>query len=215
MTRNEFERACADAHAGKISVSTFFRVTEERWRGHAHDLATLYLTSIKSKAHAEEDIFQDLQIGAWKYLPKFDATRSESVGRFLTYNAFAYAKKAIHRALGRKSRATAERAEYVLREMYFRDRLDRARVDEQRHTNVEMEWRDVVVSVAKVNTTPKHLAILSFGRTESLAAAASLLYVNVDARRLCGLTSKAHAQKFVTRIVIDEARKRKREREAA
>lgn len=91
------DRALNDLQAGTITYTEFFRVTRNDWANMARYLHQRWPLP---SWHTLEDIEQDLHVGVWTKLAKFDATRNVTLARFIVFNAVDYAKKQAHKSRG-------------------------------------------------------------------------------------------------------------------
>jgi len=86
--------SCRRLQAGEIDFDGFARETAARWQS----LARMLIRRWRPPATVtEEDVVQELLLGAWRYRPKFDPARGVALERFLIWNACTEAKRFLHR----------------------------------------------------------------------------------------------------------------------
>src|ERR1700676_3294716 len=101
-----FEMQLYDLLNGHITSDKFFRETAEIWLRMAKHL----LRRWKSPAWVdEEEIKQELMIGAWRCVWNFEPTHGVTLTRYVAWNAMDYAKKKLHRMRGAKLSGSADR----------------------------------------------------------------------------------------------------------
>lgn len=84
-------------HAGEIGFDAFSRATASNWSG----LGRFLLRKWHVPAGVGlEDVVQELLVGAWRAVPKYDAKKSSSLERYVVWCACDKAKKFIHKQRG-------------------------------------------------------------------------------------------------------------------
>lgn len=160
-----------------------------------------------------EDVQQELLVGAWKYIWKFDVKRSKgmSLSRYVVYNAMAHAKTQLHKARGVTISGSPDRKVskietpltffgddgegYNLIESILAEtpKAEDALADEQ-------ERKAAVTKALKACETPRErYVVLAIREAGSLDAAGSLLYDDFEHRIALRLPSGEHAHRFVHR----------------
>lgn len=106
MKAKEFEEALGKVHAGEIGYAEFFAVTRPRWLWLAK-----YISGRWRQPYwvTDEDLVQELMIGAWFAMWRYDARRGVGLARMVVWNAVDKAKKQAHRWRG--ARKTGELGE--------------------------------------------------------------------------------------------------------
>lgn len=82
---------------GEVTFTMFVRRTDKLWRRLAAQIRRRWA---HPPWHAFEDTMNDLLLGAWEFVPKFDEARGGSMQRYVVWNAYDRAKKACHKARG-------------------------------------------------------------------------------------------------------------------
>lgn len=95
-----FEAAAGDVLRGGSTFEAFARRTSARWRA----LTKFVMRRWRQPAWVSvEDVEQDLLMGAWRALARWDPVRAGGAGKlgaFVVWNAVDYAKKRAHKARG-------------------------------------------------------------------------------------------------------------------
>lgn len=201
----------------RCTFNDFVRATRIHWQRLSDDLRRRWDIPVWV---GREDIEQDMLIAAWQFLDKFDPSRGVAIERFMVFNATDKAKKALHVARGANQHRGTDRnkSRYEKNESSFKREGDaegeRQSVLDQ-NASVEPDQEDVVhrnergkrVLKACINTREflTMQAITKVGN--SVRDAASLLYEDRDARRICALTSIEQANEVVEIAVRDVAKR--------
>lgn len=97
-----FRSKSMDVHArqmweGKITFAKFWELTASHWRG----LAAMLMRRWKAPEWVErEEIEQELMLGAWIAMTKYDPKRSADPAAYVVWNAVDKAKKKLHKIRG-------------------------------------------------------------------------------------------------------------------
>ncbi len=79
---------------GEITFGEFERRTREAWMRLASGLLRHWKAGCDVSV---EDLYQELLVAAWRFVPKFDPARGVSLRDFVVYNACDKAKKWLHK----------------------------------------------------------------------------------------------------------------------
>lgn len=92
-----FDQAVLSLRDGRTTFDEFTRATKGRWQSLA-----LYIMRRWQLPPAVEpqDVIQELLLGAWRAVWKYDASRGASPSRYVVWNAVDYAKKKAHKMRG-------------------------------------------------------------------------------------------------------------------
>lgn len=101
-----FESACVELHDGQISFTDFERATRDRWSSLAQYIARRWKLPCWASI---EDVEQELLLGAWNAVWKFDPARATgTIGQYVVWNAVDHAKKKVHRMRGAEVHRNAD-----------------------------------------------------------------------------------------------------------
>lgn len=170
--------------------------------------------------HDLDDVQQDLKLGVWKYIHKYDAIRAKgkSLSWFVVFNAMAFAKTNMHKARGVTISGSPDRKVSCIEipVSQFGDDGDGdallesilAEGAEAENALIAEETRvEAVTRALKVcQNSRERFAVLAIREAGSLDAAGRLLYEDFDHRIALRLPSEEHANRFVyrqARVVAD------------
>jgi DNA-directed RNA polymerase specialized sigma24 family protein len=152
-----------------------------------------------------DDVVQDLLLGAWEAMWRWDAARTRSIERFLVWCAVDKAKKRAHKARGaeRHRGADGNPGRYERPLSAFDDENDPlttlATAPEQ---DALISW-DAMVDRARVycRSAAEVRAVQALAAEYSVRAAALRLYTDPRMRVECRLASPGHAERWVSQVV--------------
>lgn len=104
--RNVLERALWDLREGRISFTEFARESRPAWEALATYIARRWRLPSWGTT---EDLVQELLLGAWEFVWKFEPCMGTTIRRFVIYNAVDKAKKHAHRMRGASLSGSADR----------------------------------------------------------------------------------------------------------
>lgn len=95
----QFVAACRALHGGRLSFSAFCQATAETWQRLAEGL---YARWTPPAGCTVEDVRQELLLGVWQAVPKWNPCRATAANlpRFIVWNACARAKYWLHQQRG-------------------------------------------------------------------------------------------------------------------
>lgn len=203
-----FGAALRALYEERITFERFVRETQQRWKRLAIYLRTRWKQPIW---HSLEDVVQELLLGAWKCIKRFDPTRGTTLERYVVFNAVDVAKKACHRARGAKLSGSADRNPSNLEttfSTYDEDTekfvLDLLHEEPNQHLHVE---RIEAIERARKHceTMVEHLAVGSLAKTQSVIMSADQLYADYRTRLACRFNNEDHALRVVSQAIADVA----------
>lgn len=198
---------------GRMDFDAFVRCTRPHWTRLSVHLRRQWDVPVWL---APEDIEQDMLFAAWSFLNRYDAKRGSTLCKFVVFNAVDKAKKTMHRARGANQHRNTERnpSRYERTESSFiREGEDEqslsmetvAVAEPEQETLIERKEAAARAERACV-TVPELLSVKALTKVgHSVTAAASLLYADRFARRVCQLTSFEKAQEVVEQAVREVA----------
>lgn len=158
-----------------------------------------------------DDIEQELYLGAWKYVPKFDPSRGVALDRYIVFNAMSCAKTQLHKARGVTiSGSPDKKASNVETPLTFfgddgeGEALMTSILSENAKAEAELiddeeRKRAVAVALQACESSKERYTVLAIREAGSLDAAGRLLYDDIDHRITLRLASEEHADRFVLR----------------
>jgi hypothetical protein len=183
---------------GRITFDAFAQQTSTRWRYLAEQL----LRRWRAPAAVEvADLQQELLIGAWAVLPRWQPARGTSVERYVIFNAMSQAKRWLHVQRGVRRNRSGPHPDRV------RSRHPIAVADLEVQTeptqtdaiDAKRRSAEALMKVAALRTDRDKLCASLFTRTGSIDRATDLLWSNLDLREQCGFKSRAAARRQVYR----------------
>lgn len=157
-----------------------------------------------------DDLEQELYLGAWKYIEKWDSKRGRSIEDYVTWNATQEAKRELHRARGVSLSGCPDHLpsnfEAVLssigEEGDGENLLHRVADDPIAESHIiEMQTRKDAATAAlrACKTSKERFAVLAIREARSLDKAGNVLYDDFDHRIALRLGSEERADNFVMR----------------
>jgi len=205
---NNFERQLHAAFERRLAFDAFVRTTDREFARMANYLLRRW---VPPAWYAFDDVMQELTIGAWSYVYRWDATRGVSLARYVVFNAITAAKRELHRARGAKLSGSQDRnpsrferplssfglddegdalAESILAEDALAERVLIAR--ENRVTAIGEAF-------ASCQNETERAVIRALASTEDVDASAGEIYEDIDRRISLRLVSEDHARRVVMR----------------
>lgn len=157
-----------------------------------------------------EDVEQELYLGAWRFVPRFDPAKGKSLARYVVFNAMSEAKREMHRARGVTIHGNPDRR--VSRFEVPVSHLGAEEGDGEALTEVLLaespEAEDAMIATQRVRrsatealwacATPRErTAVLAIREAGSLDKAGLVLYDDVDLRIANRLGSEEQAERFI------------------
>jgi len=211
MDKNAFARECWALYDGRQTFDEFAVRTRDRWRQLVRYLLKRWRIS---RWVDTEDLEQDMLLGAWNSVWKFDPARGVALDAYVVYNAVDKAKKAMHRYRGAKRSGNAD-ANPSRMEFGFHERADDEHGGErwaEEHLAQEPSHEDRVEVREAIDRALRHCrteaereVVLAVVKTDDLAAAAEALYADPEARRRCRMGSEKQAARVVVRAAREVA----------
>jgi DNA-directed RNA polymerase specialized sigma24 family protein len=203
-----FGAALRALYEGRIGFDRFVRETQLRWKRLAIYLRTRWKHPLW---HSLEDVVQELLLGAWKCIKRFDPSRGVTLERFVIFNAVDVAKKACHRARGAKLSGSADRNPSNLETTFstYDEETERFVIDllQEEPTQHQYVERIEAIERAKVHchTMVETLAVSALARTQSVIVTSDVLYANYRTRLACRFNNEDHALRLVSQAISDVA----------
>jgi hypothetical protein len=183
---------------GRMTFDVFVQQTSTRWRYLAEQL----LRRWSAPAAVEvEDLQQELLVGAWAVLPRWQPARGTSVERYVIFNAMSQAKRWLHVQRGvRRSRRGPHPDRVRSRHAIAVSDLE-VQTDATQSDVIEAKRRqaEALMKVAALRTDRDRLCASLFARTGSIDRATDLLWSNLGLREQCGFKSRTAARRQVYR----------------
>ena len=198
-----FDEAVLSVRDGRMTFDEFARVTHPRWLSLA-----LYIMRRWHLPPAVEpaDVVQELLLGAWRAVWKYEPHFGGTASRYVVWNAVDKAKKRVHRMRGANLHGNPDGAPGRPETVFARFRA--AAEDPEYFSNmmvVEPEQDAVADETDRVNRArrackgkPELHVVEALARTGSVRDAVVELYRDADVRLECGLKDERQALRLVT-----------------
>lgn len=162
-----------------------------------------------------EDVEQELYLGAWRTVPKFDPSRGVTLSRFTLYGAISTTKRAMHRARGAARSRTPDRTpscfELPASRLVAEDaegsgaaffdivaaNVSTAPTIEEKIISVEEVQRSATKALKACRSRRERRVVLAIRSSGSLDNAGRYLYDDIDRRVENRLGSETQADRFV------------------
>lgn len=200
-----FEAWARAVHEGSESFDDFARGTGERWRRLAQ---MIHRRWAQPGWVTLEDVVQDLLVGAWEAIWKWDRRRAPTIEGYLVWNAVDKAKKRAHKARGAVLHATADRnpSRFDIAMSCFSEDAEAAMMSEcvvPPEQDVALEWADMVQRArGACRTEAEVLAVEALAEERSVFRAAARIYEDPDVRLRYRLGDEDKAFRFVERAAV-------------
>ncbi len=169
--------------AGAISFNEFARSNGQDWIAMARYLIRRFPSELD-----EQDVVQELLIGSWQALHKFDPTRGVTPERFCVFNALRRTRRRLHR----QARAPEELLGCSPEPALEVEQLVPA--SQQHETERTERLRQLVDRCSSLKDA---VVLLAFFREEDRTLAAGAIYRDAELRRLCRLGNEDRAKQVV------------------
>lgn len=195
-------------HDEKIDFGEFVARTRREFHAMAMHLARRWTPP---EWFTISDLEQELYLGAWKYVWRYDASKGTTLSRFVVYNAMTSAKTQLHKARGVTISGSPDRklstfeiplsafgeegeGDLMLASLFSdEDKAEEKLIDNQHR-------KESVAKILKAcETKQERYTVLAIREAGSLDAASRLLYDDMDHRIALRLVSEEHASRFVMR----------------
>ena len=206
------DRQLAELREGRATFAVFVRGTRREFERMATYLRRRWAPP---SWYEHEEVVQELYLGAWLHVPRWDPLRGPSLSRYVVYTAMSKAKRGLHKARGaKKDRADHQpsRFEPPVSSLGRQDGSGEALVDallaeaaSAETSLIAAEERREAVSRATraCARAVERFVVRAIARSGDLDAAAAIVYDDIDARIALHLGSEDIAR----RKVRSEARK--------
>lgn len=205
---SNLETMLTRVRAGTIDFGEFVASTRTEFRGMALHLLRKWKAP---EWFIVDDVEQELYLGAWNYVWKYDPTNAQGVtfARYIVYNAMACAKRELHKARGvtvhgspDKKRSQFETPASFLGEdgegeALIASILAEGPRAEDALIEAETRKRSAVEALRACATPKERYAVLAIREGGSIDDAARVLYEDIDHRITLRLGSEEHAERFI------------------
>lgn len=195
-----FEATARAVYDGRLSFEEFAAQTRAKWDRLAYMIRRRWR---QPGWVTQSDQVQDLLLGAWEAIWRWDERRTPRLEHYLVWNAVDRAKKRAHKARGASLHRGADgnpgRIERPLAH-YGEDVEDElvGRLAEPPQQDLLEEWQEMVADAAPACESEAELAVVAALAAErSLAGGARRLYRDSELRLRCGIEDAAHAESVV------------------
>lgn len=195
---------------GRIDFRSFMEGTRTEFRKLAFTLLRRWRAP---EWHTFEDVEQNLYLGAWVHIPKFDPrlAKGNTIARYVVFHAMSFAKTELHKARGVTISGSPDRKVSQIETplSFFGDDgegevlLDSILAEMPRAEDqliAEEDRKKAVIDAYKAcETVSERYAVMAICEAGSLDSAGALLYDHFDQRIILRLASEEHADRFVHR----------------
>lgn len=184
--------------SGRMTFDAFARKTSTRWRYLAEQLIRHWAPPA---AVGVDDLCQELLIGAWIVLPRWQPAKGTSIDRFVVFNAMSSAKRWLHVQRGvKRSRIGPHPDKIPSRHPIAVGDLE-IQTDANQIEAIDTKRRhaEALMKVGALASSRDRLCASLVARTGSIDRAADLLWSDLNSRKRCGFKSRAQARRQVYR----------------
>lgn len=204
MSKN-LEKMLVSVRDGRIDFKEFVEGTRRDFQ-----LMALYLLNRwrGPEWFTLDDVEQELYLGAWNFIWRYEENRGTTLSRYVAFNALAAAKTHLHKARGVTISGSPDRKtsqiEIPISTMEVEldvvmDQLEYATSPEDKLMEVQA-CKQAATKVLKVcETRQERYAVLAIREAGSIDGAGKLIYDDIDHRIALRLGSEEHAEKFIYR----------------
>lgn len=203
-----FEIAVQELHDGRCTFDEFARATRGRWQALARYIMRRWRLP---PWVSPEDIVQELLLGAWRSIWKYEANRGGSLARYVLWNAVDYAKKRAHKIRGANLHGNADaspsRFEVTLAKRDGDDNewwsnLLRAEPEQEENLVRKEEWEhergaELDRALAACKSPVEAYIVTALAASDSVQTAADQLYSDWGMRLDCRLSCEEDAVRVV------------------
>lgn len=192
------KRELMAVRAGRLTFDQFARQTSTRWRYLADQLLRHWSAPAAVDA---DDLCQELLIGAWAVLPRWQPARGASIDRFVIFNAMTSAKRWLHVQRGVKRSRTGPHPDRVPSRHAIAVADLEVQTDADQGDAIDLKRRRAaaLMKVASLSTDRDRLCAALVVRTGSIDRATDLLWSDPVQRQRCGFQSRDQARRQVYR----------------
>lgn len=205
---SNLETMLSRVRGGEIDFGEFVAGTRVEFRGMALHLMRKWRAP---EWFTEVDVEQELYLGAWKHIWKYDPDNEQGVtfARYIVYNAMACAKRELHKARGvpvhgspdKKKSCFETPASFIGEDGEGEALIASLLAEEPRAEEALIESQTRKRSATEVlracTTVHERYAVLAIREGGSVDEAARVLYEDIDHRITLRLGSENHAERFV------------------
>lgn len=184
--------------AGRLTFDQFARQTSTRWRYLAEQLLRHWSAPAAVDA---DDLCQELLIGAWAVLPRWQPARGASIDRFVVFNAMTTAKRWLHVQRGVKRTRVGPHPDRVPSRHAIAVADPEVQTDADQTDIIDAKRRHAA-AMMRIGSLPSdrdRICASLVARTGSIDRAADLLWSDQDMRRRCGFQSHSQTRRQVYR----------------
>ncbi len=162
-----------------------------------------------------DDLMQEMMIGVWHYIHRWDSSRGVSISRYVTWNAMNRAKRALHKARGAMDLAYADtepsHMEWSIEDcaqgdnfewQNTQDWVDKYLSEEASAESLLGEFQERTIFLAPFfeacETKKERHAISAIRDAGTIDGAGNLLFDDYDRRLACRVGSERRARNFIT-----------------
>lgn len=219
MSKKTVKKMCLLVREGQISFEQFVANTRKDFFA----LATHLLRRWNGPAwFTVDDVEQELYLGAWKYISRWDPDRGKSIEEYVTWNAMCAAKRHLHSARGVSLSGSPDRklsnfeaplssigeegeGEMILQHAFVEPVAENVMIDHETRYAMANEV------LKTCETRAEKLVVLAIRDARSIDNAGDMLYDNFDQRIELRLGSEEIADRFVMRTAKTVAKRMARD----
>lgn len=205
---------------GQVDFGDFVTTTRREFRAMATHLLRRWAAP---EWFTLDDAEQELYIGAWDYVWKFEPSYGTPLARFVVYNAMGQAKRALHLARGVTISGSPDRkksqfetplsffgsdgeGEALMESILGKPDTSTSLVEDELIADQERR-RTIMTALTACENSKERYAVLAIREAGSLDGAARVLYDDIDHRIALRLASEEHADRFVRRQALAVAQR--------
>ena len=179
-------KAAGEYCAGQISFAEFVHRNEKDWRRMARHL----LRKFPLESMAEDDVVQELLIGSWQALHKYDPARAGSMtaDSFVVFRGISHVKKQMRKVLRP-------------RDELLSDEVEDPRVEPGEQLDAMARKQQLYALIQQCTKLTDAVCLIAFYREQDCSNATLSLYNDAETRRLCRFGSLPEAARKMRRVL--------------